>query len=232
MKKIIALVLSLVVLLMAFPGFAAGKISVEDEFFYAVESYSLYGYAFAKVSNVGNKPIKVHAGILEVFDKEGDTITSTDSLRAYAEYLQPDEYTYIKMQTELENVTVDDVDDYLLTITGKSDSNYETRRFPCTAEYQQNVRESYFTYDYLCATVTNDTDEPVFGLKIVMALLDADDNILYVCSDNLYSGQALMPGSSMLFRESVDSSFRDYFEANDLVPDHVDAIAYLTYQVD
>ena len=58
------------------------------------------------------------------------------------------------------------------------------------------------------------------------ALLDAEGNILYLISDSLDSNQALMPGSSILFRVAVDSDFVAYMEANNLVPATLDVIGY------
>lgn len=115
----------------------------------------------------------------------------------------------------------------MLTVTGKSDSDYISYRFPCTTSYEPNVADGYWTYNYMYATFTNETDEPVYGISVVLALLDADGNILYMDDASMYSDKAVMPGSSITVRENVDSNFIEYFEKNGLVPASVDAIAYV-----
>ena len=59
-------------------AFCAGKLSVAQENFHVVSYWGTYGYAFAKVENIGDKPIKVNAGVLEIFDENGDALTSSD----------------------------------------------------------------------------------------------------------------------------------------------------------
>lgn len=230
MKKLLALALFMATLGCSMPVLAAGKLSVEQENFHVIQSYSVYGYTYAKVANVGDKPIKINTGLLEIFDANGDTLTSTDYYNDYAEYLQPDEYTYIRMSDEVEEVDATEIDDYMLTVTGKADTDYYSYRFPCTTSYEPNVEEDYWTYNYMYATFTNDTEEPVYDIGIVLALLDAEGNILYMDDADMYTDKAVMPGSSITVRKDVSSSFIEYFEKNGLVPASVDAIAYVNME--
>ncbi len=227
MKKILALCLVLMLVASMGSAFAAGKLSVDQENFYVIPGYSLYGYAYAKVTNVGDKPIVVNTALLEIYNADGDALTSTDYYSDPAKYLQPDEYTYVRLYDEIEDAEAADVDDYMLTVTGKADSDYVTKRFPCVTSYEADVDEGYSTYDYMYATFTNDTDETVYGIYAVLALLDAEGNILYVTTDGFYNDIGLTPGSSVTLREYVDSDFVDYFEKNGLEPATVDAIAYV-----
>ncbi|MBE0601652.1 MAG: hypothetical protein IH607_07675, partial [Firmicutes bacterium] len=135
MKKLVALGLCLLIGLMAAPALAAGKLDVSQENFMVIDSYWVYGYAYARIDNVGDKPIKVNAGVLEIFDANGDPITSTDYMSAYAEYLEPGEYTYASLYAQIEDVPAADVDDYSLTVTGKSDKEYISVRLPVTTDY-------------------------------------------------------------------------------------------------
>ena len=68
MKKLLALALFMGTLGCSMPVLAAGKLSVEQENFHVIQSYSVYGYTYAKVANVGDKPIKINTGLLEIFD--------------------------------------------------------------------------------------------------------------------------------------------------------------------
>ncbi len=232
MKKILVLMVMLAIAMGSISAFAAGKLSVEQENFHVVDDYGVYGYAYAKVTNVGDKPIKVNTALLEIFNEDGDALTSTDYYSKYAEYLQPDEYTYVKVYDEVGDVEASDVDDYMLTITGKAETDYISCRFPCTTSYEPNVKDGYWTHNYMYATFTNDTEEPVYGIEIVLALLDDEGNILYMDADNMYTTKAVMPGSSVTIRLDVSSKFIEYFEKEGLVPTTVDAIAFVNVEQD
>lgn len=229
MKKFLALCLVLMVMSMG-AACAAGKLNVEQENFHVVDSYSVYGYGFAKVANSGDKPIKINTCLLEVFNADGDALTSTDYFSSHAEYLQPGEYTYLQIYDEVEDVEASEVDDYMLTVTGKADTDYVTKRFACTTSYEPNVKSGYWNYNYMYATFTNDTDQPVYDITVVLALLDAEGNILYMDDSTMYSDKAVMPGSSITIRKDVSSSFIEYFEKNGLTPVSVDAIAYVNVE--
>ena len=228
MKKFFAFFLVLVLVLSANSAFAAGKLSVEKENFYVTSGWSIYGTAFAKVTNTGDAPIAINTGLLEIYNAEGDALTSTDYYSDPARYLQPGEYTYVKIYDEIESIEEpSEATSYMLNITGKEESYYVTQRFPCTATYEPDSGDGYLSYDCLYATFTNDTDETVYGINVVIALLDAEGNILYVTTDGLYSSIGLAPGSSVTFCEYIDSDFVEYFEKNGLQPATVDSIAYV-----
>ncbi len=226
MKKLICLTLALMLALASVPALAAGRLNVVQENFHAVSGWWNYGYAFAKVENSGDKPIKVNAGVMEIYNAAGEVLTSTDWMSSYATYLQPGEYTYVQMYSELEEGMV--AADYMLTLTGKSDSSMTALRLPVSeVRLSLNEEEGWLTYNYMYATVTNNTDAPLYSIEVVLALLDEEGNILYVDSKELYSEVALMPGSSMIVRRDISSSFLEYYAANGLTPATVDAIAYV-----
>lgn len=227
MKKLFAVVLALALMLCSLSAFAAGKINVDKENFHVVPGYWAYAYAYAKVSNVGDKPVKINTGLLEVFDANGDTLASNDYYSGYAEYLAPGEYTYVEIYEDVDEFGADAVADYMLTLTGVNDDYYTAHRFPCTATFAEDVEDGYWTYDYMYATFTNDLDVPVYDISIVLALLDAEGNILYIDDAYMYTDKAVMPGSSIEVRKGIDSSFEEYFAANGIVPASADAIAYV-----
>ena len=146
-----------------------------------------------------------------------------------AEYLEPGEYTYVKMQSEIETGTATD---YALTLTGKTDNSKHTQRLPVETDLQLNVQDGWWTYNYMYATVTNDTDKPIYDITVVLALLDADGNILDIEDDSLYGDRALAPGSSIIIRKDIPSSFMDYYKEKGFVPTTVDAIAYVNVDVE
>ena len=147
---------------------------------------------------------------------------------SYASYLQPNEYTYVDMHEEIPAEKKEDVSDYLLTITGKSDSDYISKRLPVSdLHYEPNVQKGYYTYNYMYATVTNNTEDTIFGLTVLLVLLDEDDNILYMDDVDLSDSTGIMPGNQMQFKLDVNSYFIDYFSKHNIDPTHVDAIAYV-----
>ena len=89
MKKTVCLMLAMMLCLASVPALAAGKLNVTQENYHFVVSYGRYVYAYAKVENSGDRPIKVNAGVLEIYDENGDVLSSTDYHNAYATYLQP-----------------------------------------------------------------------------------------------------------------------------------------------
>ena len=232
MKRFCVIIIASVLMVCVAPvhTFAAGKLSVTQENFHVIGGSSIYGYAYAKIENVGDKPIKVNAGLLEIFDEAGDTLTSDDYLNSYAQYLQPDEYTYAYISEKIENIeSPSEADDYMLTITGKSDSSKYSLRLPVSnTYYEPDVQvSSYSTKSYMHATVTNDTDETVFGLIIALVLLDDEDNILYITSESMYDSKGITPGSSIEIRVNPGSTFLNYYEEKGYTPTKVDAIAYV-----
>ena len=146
MKKTLSLLLCLVLLAVSVPTHAAGKLSVVQENFYVINSYWTYGYVYAKVMNAGDKAIKVNAGVLEIYDESGNAITSSDYISAYAAYLEPGEYTYVRMYAEVKEGTPSD---HMLTVTGKTDASKQSLRLPVETELQMGVKSGWFTYDYL-----------------------------------------------------------------------------------
>ena len=229
MKKVVSILLVVLLLSVSTATYAAGKLTVDQENFHVVSSYWTYGYAYAKVSNAGAKATKINAGVVEIYDEAGDVLTSSDYLTAYAEYLEPGEYTYVKMYSE---ITSGKAADYNLTLTQKTDNSERTLRLPVETDLQMDVKSGWWTYNYMYATVTNNTDKPIYGIQVVLVLLDAEGNILDIEDESMYDNKALTPGSSMIVRKDIPSAHMDYFKANGIVPASVDAIAYVTEGVE
>ncbi|MGN0753180.1 MAG: hypothetical protein ACI4ME_01890 [Aristaeellaceae bacterium] len=225
MKKTVCLMLAMMLCLASVPALAAGKLNVTQENYHFVVSYGRYVYAYAKVENSGDRPIKVNAGVLEIYDENGDVLSSTDYHNAYATYLQPGEYTYVRMYDGLEENQVPA--DYMLTLVGKSDNSRVAFRLPAEASFEMGVKEEWQTHNYLYAQVTNPTDKVLYSVETVFALLDAEENIIYIESKSLYSEIGIMPGQSVMVRLDIPTNYTDYFAANGIVPASVDAISYV-----
>ena len=230
MKTIrIIFMLITIIIINSVSALAAGKLAVVKENFHVINMLSsIYGYAYARVQNIGDKPMKVNAGLLEIFDANGNTLTSDDYISLYAEYLNPGEYTYAYIYEEVEGVNNPEVvHNYLLTISGKSDMDSITYRLPVETAYTPEVSNGLWNEDYMLAGVTNNYNQVLFGVEVVMVLLDNQDNILYIAHDDMYSSKGISPGSSVVFRQEIPSNFKEYFAKKGYVPSRVDAIAFI-----
>ena len=197
-KTIIAFLIVMVFVTMSLQALAAGKMTVTQENFYVISSWGIYGYTFAKVENTGNKPIAYNAGLLEVYDKNGDAIGATTYLECHGQYLQPGEYVYLSGVASLDGIqSVSEQDDYSLTVSGQSNNSYYVKKFDCAAEYKPNEKNGYWTYNNLYATFTNDSEDILYGVKVVIALLDKDENILDIETVRLNDSVGIWPGSKI-----------------------------------
>ena len=228
MKKMVSLmlVLTLILCAAACPAMAAGKMTVQQENFHVVDSYGVYGYGFARVENTGDKPVVFSAGLLEIYDANGDTLTSTDYISYYPDVLQPGDVGYIFSYDSVDDAeSIDDVDDYMLTVTGKSTDN-EVVRYPATGSFQENVQISeYSSANYISAEITNDTDETVYDMDVVIALLDAEGNIMMV-ENNAFYNVGVTPGSTITYRREVYDSWYEAWAREGLTPAQVEVIAF------
>ena len=204
---------------------AAGKIQVDMENFYLIQAYSNYGCAFAKVTNTGDRMVKINAALLEVYNADGEALSSEDYFQSSAQYLEPGEMAYVRMRADIQQDDMEAVDDYMLTITGKSEKDTKNLRLPCTDMQYEHIEERYFERDYLCATVTNNTDQIVYGIDTDLVALDSEGKILYIDDESTFSDVGLMPGSSLRVRVEVPSAFMDYYKASNISIAAVDAVA-------
>ena len=230
MKKIVCLMLAAVLCVAAIPAMAAGRLNVVQENYHYMGGFMNYVYAYAKVENVGDRPIKVNAGVLEIYDAAGEVLTSTDYENAYATYLQPGEYTYVSMYENLEEGQIPA--DYMMTLTGKSENDKIAFRLPVEAKFEMNVTDGWWEHNYLYATVTNPTEEILYDAEVVFALLDTAGNIICIESKSMYDEVGIMPGQSLMIRLDISSSFTEYYDEKGIVPASVDALAYVLKDVE
>lgn len=228
-KKFAAIsVFALVLCLVCCTSLAAGKMTVQQENFHAVDIYSIYGYAFAKVENTGDKPVEFSSGLLEMYDANGEPLKSTDFVMCYPKVLNPGETGFITVDDSVDSAaSAADIADYALTVTGKSSSGDTVTRFPATASYLKDVPVyKYASYDVITAEITNNTEETVYDVEVVLSLLDADGNVLYVQGNSFYS-TGINPGSTITYRVTIDDCWKETWSREGFTPDHAEAIAYI-----
>ena len=166
MKKFFCSLLVLVLALaMALPAFAAGKLVVSDETMTVCESYSGYtAYIFAVLENTGDKPVEFNAGLIELLDADGESIDAEDYLYSYPTILDPGQKAYLKEYINVDDAeSADYIDDYTLSVSGKSASENTNVALDCTAEVGMKPYSYTSSSEYLTATitVTNNLDETV-----------------------------------------------------------------------
>ncbi len=224
LKRIIVIALALS--LACAPAFAAGKLTVNQERMIALDSYgSVDVEVYAEVENTGDKPVEFSAGLVELFDADGNTIDSTDYVYCYPAVLAPGEKGYIYVSMYPENAaTAAEVADYVLTVTGKGSSG-ETKLLKAMGTYEPGVQDGYWTYNYMTAEITNETDAPTYDFYCVYALKDAEGQLLYTNYSSTYS-IGIPAGGTVLMRVTLPDDTLAYFDANGLVPASADAIAY------
>ena len=99
-------------------------------------------------------------------------------------------------------------------------------------QLQLGVVEDWWESNWMTATVQNPTDATLFDITLVMALLDENDNILYMANAFLFEEIGVPAGGSIVLRDDISSSFMDYFAQKGIVPAKIDAIAYVEVYVE
>ena len=201
---------------------AAGQLTVERQDFCVTGGWQPTAWAFARVRNTGDGPLKVGAGLFTVSDAGGGVLASSDGLYAYAAYLQPGEYGYALLRAELH---ADDVPaGFSLALSGREDGSRVSIRLRAEGEliWEEDAAEKRC----ILASVTNPWDAPLWDIHAVFALLDESGAILMLERDMLYENRALGPGSTLLIRLDIPDPFVRAIRGKGLSPAGVDILAY------
>ena len=181
-------------------------------------------YVYGRVENTSDKPVNVTNPKFELYNASDDLIASEEYINCEPSILQPGESTYISKSMWLESgVSANDVADYVLDLNISNDLYYTVTRFPVEVEYVENDPRNG-GYPKMYATVTNDTDETVFDMRVTGAILGETGEVLYVV--NNYSDIGILPGSAAIFPLYVDQNVLKTLAAKDIKPASFDAIAF------
>ena len=215
MKKIFAIVIC--VMLLGTAALAEGQLSLSHER-YTLDDDGEHAYVFAKVENVGDVAMKVGDSKFELLDTDGKTLEDTESVKAVADYLQPGESTYAYAVIDLEDVE-GDIADYAFKIDGKEDDKTTSVRLDtaCALDPEDS--------DTALLTVTNNTDEILYGVKGAVTFLDADENIVVVNSVSMLSKVGLNPGATVTMKVEIPHDFEDSAKAIGMQNLTLDAVA-------
>ena len=207
---------------------ARGKLTIWGETFVPYVSEYEGGndniYVFARVENTSDKQVTIHNPLFEIYDANDDVIKSEDYLTCEPSILQPGESAFLYKNIWLDDgISANDVADYVLDLNIKNEAYYTITRFPATVEFVENDDRNG-NRGMIYATVTNDTEETVYNMRVIAALMNDKGEVLYVQSNSTNLG--LLPGTSVVFPIYVDSNIANYLKANDIKPASVDVIAY------
>lgn len=223
MRKLVGLFLAVLFCSQMSSAMAEGQRSITQKNLYVFDGSLNDAHLFARVENTGDEPINLDAGQLVIFDKEDNIVDTSSYIRAYPTYLRPGEYAYAEDWSFIDAKS-DDIGDYKFSISTTKISE-ETTYFECEASYDAGDFNSEYD-DYIYVTFTNTTDQTVYGIYVVAAVLDEEGNILYV-SEDCASSLGVHSGSSITKRISVDSDFAEYFQRKNIKPKTVDALVYI-----
>lgn len=224
MKKytLISLVFLLVFCIAVSTCMAEGKLTVVSKnaiIYYGKDSGVLVG----KVENTGDEPIYYDNGKLVIFSEDDDILATENYVYSCPSdiLLQPGESAYFYeflWSSPLKNATIGDVK---FSVTSDT-RGYTYDQLPASAEIEMPGSDSY---NYVNVTFTNTTEEVLYGVYVVCAMTDADDNVIFVNRDS-YSHLGVHPGSTVTLKMYIDSDLINYYEANNIRPAGVDARIY------
>lgn len=220
----------LLVIAFSFNGaLAMGKLESTQENLVVVPYYDtyFYGYVFAEVTNSGDKPVEFSNGLMELFDADGNSLSSTDLYYCYPPVLQPGETGYVYGYSYVDTASGGQISDFMLSVTGQGTISQTVTRVEAAARFEAVEDDYYGASDYLVAEVKNTLDTPLTDFEIVFALRDDAGNLIDVIS-SYFSGYnvGIMPGSSVEFRYQIGSDIATYMQDNGIEPGTVDVVAY------
>ena len=189
------------------------------------EYYSDQGYFFAKVENNTSEGRYVGDGKLVCFSEDDDVLVSANYVTSSPcsnIWLEPGEYCYVYESIWEDELEESDIADVKFSIKS-GEYGYIGERVECEAEFFYSEEDTYNNEIYV--TYSNPKDEPTDCFYIAVALLDEEDNILYVGQERLYNVK-LHPGSTVTQTISISAGLCEYFVENGIVPASVDAQVY------
>ena len=184
------------------------KVDILAENFYVMEEYSsLRGYWLAKVINMNSVPVYLRDGALKVLDAEGNQVGEATYLSTTgSRYLEPGEISFVSMRADIEGDGADLTYDASIETTIRS---YVTDAALPLADAGFEPFDPDST-SYMRTTVTNDTDKPV-SVNAVFALEDAEGTPWLISDEKVYNHE-LTPGSSLILKSSVYTSFAEFIQ--------------------
>ena len=233
MKRVIALIVTLILSCSAMSALAAGNIQpTEDTASYVLshsDGYRVYYYAV--VTNQGDARASINDLLFEIRDRGDVTFESTSKYTLYPEILEPGQSGWLVITRDVKDIDEKGyIDHFNLTITTKAaDDDTEIRPLTAAAEYVAKDEDD--NEDVLRATVTNDGAENAFKITVAMAVRDGEGKLLYITGDGTRD-IGLAAGNALLTRSLIRSDIMDEIEKQGAEVAAVEAMAYRVVDTD
>lgn len=223
MKRILTLSLAIVLLLTCI-CYAEGKIKVTQKNLYVIDGDDT-GYFFARYENVGDESIGVGTGTMVAFTEDDEILLTEDYISSCPSYilLQPGESLYARTFIWDKALLDGPITDYKYSVE-VYDYPKNVTRIPCEVTFDLNGPDTY--KNDLFVTYTNTTDQALYGIYVVAALLDEEGNILFVESSSA-SNIALHPGSTATVKIGVPDDLMKHYKMHNLIPATADAMVFI-----
>lgn len=213
----------ILVLLLPLAVFAQGELAVTQQALY-IHQDNYGGYFFARVENIGDKPIGLLQSTFSLTDESGKLLYEAGNVQPVTPYilLAPFEYVYLY-------VPLFDAD---LTVPGQKvaslvpvERNIGTTYLQLESLASFHLAGGNSVDNHLYVTFTNTTDEPLSGFLVSAALLDSEDNLLYVYQTAVRT-IALHPGSTITVDLPIPKKLVADHEHFDRQPAKAEALVY------
>ena len=233
MKRVIALIVTLILSCSAMTALAAGNIQpTEDTASYVLSHSNGYRvYYYAVVTNQGDARASINDLLFEIRDRGDVTFESTSKYTLYPEILEPGQSGWLVITRDVKDIDEKGyIDHFNLTITTKAaDDDKEIRPLTAAAEYVAKDEDD--NEDVLRATVTNDGDENAFKITVAMAARDGEGKLLYITGDGT-KDIGLAAGNALLTRSLIRSDIMDEIEKLNAEVATVEAMAFRVVDTD
>ena len=228
MKKLTALILCVLLVCSAAAGLADAAFTVTSQSTYVYPEKDTGAY-FARVENTGDTGAYFGDGKLELFNEKNEKLTSVDDISSnpYGVWLEPGEAAYVSEYLWGSTLLHARVSDAQLSVA-EGAYGYTYKKLPLEAVIDMPEDQAY--ENFINVTFANTTDETIFGGAIVCAVMDEQDNVIFV-STNYYDTIGVHPGSTITARLYVDYDLVLYFQTNNIKPARAEAILYYDGQI-
>ena len=169
---------------------------------YADDEYSPEAYVYAQLKNTGESIIRVNGATLNILDSDGRRIGREEYASVKPDVIMPGESLYITEWLYDFVNDLDKVDAFSVEIERSEYSRKKIGKLPEVRAYVQG--------DYLYAEVTNTMEEPLFSVAVVAVVTDGTGRMLDMLRDETYASVGAAPGSTLVFRESLERHALDW----------------------
>ena len=239
MKKILALILVLCLVLAAVPvlaendltGSPSGEpaLTLVEENFYLRKSYGdkYNGVYIAKFRNDTNTPLYIDRGSLTLLDADGNEVGKQDYLDPSgcgSRYLESGEVSFVSLIARVnDGASVEKFETDFKVVQTDNLVLHDTAIDLAGAELRAS--EGPYQNYYAAATITNSSDAPLSGVNAVVALRASDGSLIQLVTAGLGQNE-LGSGSTITLINHVDNQVVTYCTENNLNLTDVEAYAW------